>query len=184
MGETQLAVKRKVKYPWTSAKLAARAKITRLAFGHPEDAVEARQNVERLAGDGMNTLGSECLAKFGHLGPRAFIEPGHTWPQRRAIFCKRAKSLALVGNRNGGDARGVDNGRHLPQGRFCRRPPIIRFLFEITALRVGQRNRHPPLSNRMTARVQAEAFVEVVELSMPMIRSFVIVPCTKRNEGG
>ncbi len=108
----------------------------RLEFSHPHHAIDARDDVQRLARDGVDALRAEALAEALLLRLCPVIKPDHARAQRRAILGKDGEGLALVRNADCGDARGIDLGRHILERERGRSPPILGVLLEIARLRV------------------------------------------------
>ncbi len=112
-----------------------------LMLAQPDHAVEARDDVQRLAGDRVDPLGAEAFAETLLLCARPVVEPDHAGPERRAILGEDSEGLALIGNADRGDARGVDLGGHVLQRLRRRPPPIVRVLLEEPGLGIRHRYR-------------------------------------------
>ena len=134
-----------------------------LLFRHPDDAIEAWQNIERLAGNRMNTLGPEGLTEANHLGTRALVEPGHAGPDRGPVLGERAEGLALIGDRHGGDPLGIDLIGDAAQRGRRRIPPVIRVLLGYPGCGLA---RPMPCASAMARPLRSQAIALVAEVEL------------------
>ena len=115
----------------------------RLFLAEPDHPVEAGNDVERLAGDLVHPACTEGFPEAPFLGPRPLVQPHRARTERGAVLAKQAEGLALVRDRQPGDAGRIDPRRHGAQRLHGRAPPFGGILLEMAGRWVGNGDFRP-----------------------------------------